>query len=211
MAHPSCMHQYSTPFFFLFCSVVFHVIGVPVFVQPIEPTERHMDSFQFGVIMNKAAMNNCVQPRCFLSERICENGYAVISWRGWSWALLVKNEPQCMCSHQALQKGFLLFHLCMLLYIYVCVCYYTYMCVCVYIYIHTHTYFESESRSVVSSSLRPHGLYSPWNSPGQNTGVGSLSLLQKIFPIQGLNPGLLHCRQILYQLSYQGSPLYILY
>ena len=36
----------------------------------------------------------------------------------------------------------------------------------------------SESRSVVSSSLRPHGLYSPWNSPGQNTGVGSLSLLQ---------------------------------
>ena len=39
----------------------------------------------------------------------------------------------------------------------------------------------SESRSVVSDSLRPHGLYSPWNSPGQNTGVGSLSLLQGIF------------------------------
>ena len=37
---------------------------------------------------------------------------------------------------------------------------------------------ESESRSVMSDSLRPHGLYSPWNSPGQNTGVGSLSLLQ---------------------------------
>ena len=43
---------------------------------------------------------------------------------------------------------------------------------------------ESESRSVVSDYLRPHGLYSPWNSPGQNTGVGSLSLLQGIFPIQ---------------------------
>ena len=91
-----------------------------------------------------------------------------------------------------------------------------------------------------------HGLYSPWNSPGQNTGVGSCSLLQGIFPTQGLNPGfttlqadslpaeppgkpkstgvgslsllqgifltqelnrgLLHCRQILYRLSYQGSP-----
>ena len=42
----------------------------------------------------------------------------------------------------------------------------------------------SESRSVVSSSLRPHGLYSLWNSPGQNTGVGSLSLLQQIFLTQ---------------------------
>ena len=49
-------------------------------------------------------------------------------------------------------------------------------------------------------------MYSPWNSPGQNTGVGSLSLLQGIFPIQGLNSGLPHCRQILYQLSHKGSP-----
>ena len=47
---------------------------------------------------------------------------------------------------------------------------------------------------------------SPWNSPGQNTGVGTLSLLQGIFPTQGSNPGLPHCRQILYQMSYQGSP-----
>ena len=60
---------------------------------------------------------------------------------------------------------------------------------------------ESDSRSVVSASLRPHGLNSPWNSPGQNTGVGSLSLLQGIFPTQGLNPGLPHCRWILYQMS----------
>ena len=43
----------------------------------------------------------------------------------------------------------------------------------------------------------------PWNSPGQNTGVGSLSLLQGVFPTQGWNPGLLHCGQILYQLSHQ--------
>ena len=103
---------------------------------------------------------------------------------------------------------------------------------------------KSESRSVVSESLRPHGLYSPWNSPGQNTGVGScsfsrgssqprgqtqvsqadslpaeppgepkntgagsLSLLQVIFLTQELNWGHLHFRWILYQLSYQRSPL----
>ena len=64
----------------------------------------------------------------------------------------------------------------------------------------------SESCSVLSDSLRPHGLYSPWNSPGQNTGVGSLSLLQGIFPTQRWNPGLPHCRRILDQLSHQGSP-----
>ena len=105
--------------------------------------------------------------------------------------------------------------------------------------------WASESCSVMSDSLRPHGLYKPWNSPGQNTGegshsllqglfptqesnpglsqrisdslpakpqgkpknigVGSLSLLQRIFLTQESNQGLLHCRQILYQLSYQGS------
>ena len=108
----------------------------------------------------------------------------------------------------------------------------------------------SESLLVMSDSLRPHGLYSPWNSPGQNTGVGSLypsprdllnpgiepkspalqadslpaepqgkpkkpgmgslSLLQEIFSTQESYPGLLYCRWILYQLSYQGSPHYIL-
>ena len=62
---------------------------------------------------------------------------------------------------------------------------------------------ESERCSVMSDSFRPHGLHSPWNCPGQNTGVGSLSLLQGIFPTQGLNPGLLHCRRILYQLSHK--------
>ena len=68
-------------------------------------------------------------------------------------------------------------------------------CLCVY-----------ESHSVVSDSLCPHVLYSPWNSPGQNTGVDSLSLLQRIFLSQRLNPGLLHCGQIIYQLNHKGSP-----
>ena len=63
---------------------------------------------------------------------------------------------------------------------------------------------ESESHSVMSDSLQPHGLYSPWNSSGQNTGVGCLSLLQGIFPTQGSNPGVPYCRRILYQLSYQA-------
>ena len=62
---------------------------------------------------------------------------------------------------------------------------------------------NSESCSVVSDSLGVHGLYSPWNSPGQNTGVDSLSLFQGIFLTQELNWGLLHCRQILYQ---SGKP-----
>ena len=61
-------------------------------------------------------------------------------------------------------------------------------------------------KSVMSNCLQSHGPYSPWNSPGQNTGVGSLSLLQGIFPTQGSNPGLLHCMQILYQLRHYGSP-----
>ena len=55
-------------------------------------------------------------------------------------------------------------------------------------------------------TLQPHRVYSPWDSPGQNTGVGSRSLLQGIFPTQGLNRGLLHCRWIPYQLSHKGSP-----
>ena len=64
----------------------------------------------------------------------------------------------------------------------------------------------SESRSVVSNSVWPHGLYSPWNSPDQNTGVSGLFLLQGIFPTQGSNPGLPHCRWILNQLSRKQSP-----
>ena len=66
---------------------------------------------------------------------------------------------------------------------------------------------ESESCSVVFDSLPPHGLYSSWDSPGKNTGVGSRSLLQGIIPNQGSNPGLPHCRRILYQLRHKGSPI----
>ena len=58
----------------------------------------------------------------------------------------------------------------------------------------------------MSNSLQPHELFSPLNFRGQNTGVGSLSLLQGIFPTQRSNPSLPHCRQVLYQLSHQGSP-----
>ena len=65
---------------------------------------------------------------------------------------------------------------------------------------------QSRSRSVVSNSLQTHGLYSAWNSPGQDTRMGSGSFLQGIIPTQGSNPGLPHSRQILYQLSHQGSP-----
>ena len=54
--------------------------------------------------------------------------------------------------------------------------------------------------------VTPWTIYSPWNSVGQNTGVGNLSLLQGIFPIQELNLDLQNCRWILFQLSYQGSP-----
>ena len=64
--------------------------------------------------------------------------------------------------------------------------------------------WKSLSHARIFATL--YGLYSPWNSLGQNTGVSSLSLLQGIFPTQQLNPGLLHFRRIPYELSYKGSP-----
>ena len=95
---------------------------------------------------------------------------------------------------------------------------YIYMCVCIYVYMNNwlsllhqkliqlvRQLCVCESHSAMSDSLWSHGLYSPWNSLGQNTGVGSLFLLQGIFPTQGSNRGLLHCKWILYQLNYQGS------
>ena len=82
------------------------------------------------------------------------------------------------------------------------VCVYVWECVCF-------------SHSVMSNSLQPHGLQParflcPWDFPGKNTEVGCHFLLQGIFPTQGSNPGLLHCRQILYCLSHQGSPKVLL-
>ena len=67
-----------------------------------------------------------------------------------------------------------------------------------------------QDASVVSDSVRPHGLQPTrllhlWDSPGKNNGVDCHFLLQGIFPTQGSNPGLPHCRQMLYRLSHQGS------
>ena len=67
--------------------------------------------------------------------------------------------------------------------------------------------------SVISDSSWLHGLetirlLSPWNFPGKSTGVGCHFLFHQIFPNQGSNPGLLHCRQMLYRLSHQGSSLH---
>ena len=70
---------------------------------------------------------------------------------------------------------------------------------------HLWNILDSERHSVVSDSLRLNGQHSPWNAPDQNTRVGSLSLLQWIFPTQGSNPGLLHYRQSLYQLSHKAN------
>ena len=68
------------------------------------------------------------------------------------------------------------------------------------------------SHSVVSHSSQPHGLQPtrflyPWDFPGKSTGVGCHCLRQRIFPTQGSNLGLSHCRQTLYCLSHQGSPI----
>ena len=79
----------------------------------------------------------------------------------------------------------------------------------------TNTYTHMISCSVVSDSVQPHALYSllgssvHGDSPGKNIGVGCYALLQGIFPTQGLNSGLLHCRQILYHLSYQKAQTYL--
>ena len=67
--------------------------------------------------------------------------------------------------------------------------------------------FSRKVKVAQSNSLQPHGLSARllclWSSPSQNSQLGSHSLLQEIFPIQGLNPGLPHCRQFLYRLSHQ--------
>ena len=70
-----------------------------------------------------------------------------------------------------------------------------------------NTYILNEKvKSKLSPNLCNPTVYSPWNSPGQNTGVGSLCLLQRIFPTQGSDPGLPHCKRVLYQLSHKGRP-----
>ena len=71
---------------------------------------------------------------------------------------------------------------------------------------HAHVLWMHYNQCKVEVVQSRPTLCSPWKSPGQNTGVGSHSLLQGIFPTQRSNPGLLHCRQILYQLSHKGRP-----
>ena len=89
-------------------------------------------------------------------------------------------------------------------YAYVYVCVYVYICACVY-------ENESVSNSIVCPTLQPRTVGPPGSSVHRSLqttilGVGCHFLLQGIFPTQGSNPGLLHCRQILYHLSHQGSP-----
>ena len=67
-------------------------------------------------------------------------------------------------------------------------------------------YGVAQSRTRLKRFSSSSRLYNPWNSPGQNTRVGILSLLQWLFLTQELNQSLQHCRRILYQLSYKGSP-----
>ena len=69
-----------------------------------------------------------------------------------------------------------------------------------------HSRVKSEVKVAQSCLTLCDPIDCPWNSPGQNTGVGSLSLLRGIFPIQELNSGLSHCKWILHQLSHHGNP-----
>ena len=79
-------------------------------------------------------------------------------------------------------------------------------CPYIYTHIYTHIYIKWKWTSLSCVGLFVTTWNTPWNSPSQNTREDSHSVLQGIFPTQGLNPGLLHCRQTLYQLSHQGSP-----
>ena len=88
------------------------------------------------------------------------------------------------------------------------------LCVCIYIYIYTHTNTHTHIWKLVSQlcpplcdpiDYSPPGFSVHENSPAKNTGVGWHFLLQGIFLTQEPNPGLLHCRLVLCQLSYQGS------
>ena len=88
---------------------------------------------------------------------------------------------------------------------------YVYIHMCIFIHVHTHmlclvahsclTLCDHMDCSSPGSCSSVHG-----NSPAKNTGVGCHAILQGIFPSQGSNPGLPHCRLILYHLSHQGSP-----
>ena len=107
---------------------------------------------------------------------------------------------------------------CVYEYIYIWVYIYIFLYIRVYIYINMY-YIDIYSlvfvsHSVTSNSFWPYGLWStrvlcPWDAAGKNIGMGCHSLLQRIFPTQGSNPILLHCRQIIYCLSYREDLMYI--
>ena len=78
-----------------------------------------------------------------------------------------------------------------------------YVCVCVCVYVS----YSVVWLFVIPLTVAPR-LLCRWNSPGENTGVGCHSFLQRILPTQGSNLGLLHCRPILYHLRHQGSPVH---
>ena len=123
----------------------------------------------------------------------------------------------CLSMHQRIQSSFFflryLLYLCLIIWdIYI----HEHMQMYIHTYYppthtYTHTYRAVLSHPVVSNSLWPHGLQParllcPWDSPGKNTRVGCHALPWGIFPILGSNPGLLHCRWILYWLSRQRRP-----
>ena len=127
----------------------------------------------------------------------------------WGFVLLVGfslGDLLNKCTQLICRAMFSPHRVCVCVYVCVCVCVCVCACLCVGCTMRHGSSFpnqrwnscplhwesKSESRSVISNSLRPHRLYSPWNSPGKNTGMGSSSLLQGIFPTQGSNPSHKH-------------------
>ena len=178
--------------------------GFPVFPYILEFTQAHVnwvgDAIQLSHLLSPLLL-----PSIFPSIRVFSNELLLcIRWPNyWSFGFSISpsNEYSELISFRTDWFDLFAVHVTLNSIVYM----HTHTHTCT----HTHIYIwkESESRSVVSDALRPHGLQSIslWNSPGQYTGVDSRSLLQ------GSNPGLLHCREIPYQLSHQGSPYLSVY
>ena len=103
--------------------------------------------------------------------------------------------------------------------VYICVCVYMYIYICVYVYIWSYVFMFIAVLCLVAqlclTLCNPMDYSLPGSSvhgdfPTRNTGMGCHALLQGIFPTQGSNPSLPHCRQVLYRLSHQGSPSQLL-
>ena len=120
----------------------------------------------------------CSSPSCSVSDLHGGGVAAVVMGEGCVYMCMYV----CMCVH---------------------ICVYMFVCVCVYVCMLSH--FNHVQLLVMPWTGAPR-LLCLWDSPGKNIGVGCHTLLQGTFPIYGLNKGLLHCRWILYHLSYQRSP-----